>query len=164
MSAHDFEFETIDGGRFALADCAGRPVLVVNTASECGFTPQYAGLQRLWARYREQGLVVLAVPSNDFGAQEPGGAAEIRAFCESRFGVDFPLAAKQPVIGAEAHPFYRWIEAEAGEAAAPRWNFHKYLIGPDGALVGAWPSRVDPLAGEVTEAIEALLPDGRRSS
>lgn len=157
MSAHDFTFETIDGGRLALADCAGRPVLVVNTASECGFTPQYAGLQQLWERYRERGLVILGVPSNDFGGQEPGSAADIRAFCESRFGVGFPLAAKQRVVGDDAHPFYRWIEAEAGEAAAPRWNFHKYLVGPAGELVGAWPSRVDPLADEITAAIEALL-------
>ena len=158
MSAHDFSFPGIAGGEIALADFAGKPLLVVNTASECGYTPQYAGLQTLWQRYRERGLALLAVPSNDFGAQEPGDGAAIQGFCDSRYGVDFPLAAKQAVIGAEAHPFYRWIAAELGEDAAPRWNFHKYLVGPDGTLAAVWPSDVEPLAAEVTEAIEALLP------
>ena len=159
MSAYEFSFTSIDGGPLALKAFAGKPVLVVNTASLCGYTPQYKDLEALWRRYRERGLVVLGVPSNDFGDQEPGTEAEIKTFCTSNFGVDFPLARKEKVIGGEAHPFYRWIATEAGEDAAPRWNFHKYLIGPDGALAGAWPSRVSPLAREITEEIEALLPD-----
>ena len=89
-----------------------------------------------------KGLAVLGFPANDFGAQEPGSDAEVRAFCEKNYAVTFPLAAKQKVIGAGAHPLYRWIATELGEGAAPRWNFHKYLIGPDGALAGAWPSKV----------------------
>ncbi len=114
----------------------GRPVLVVNTASFCGYTPQYRDLEALWQRYRERGLVVLGVPSNDFGQQEPGSAAEIKQFCETNYAVDFPLAQKCRVIGGEAHPFYRWVAESLGEAGTPRWNFHKYLIAPDGELAG----------------------------
>lgn len=160
MSAHDFQFTAIDGGRIAMAGFRGRPVLLVNTASECGYTPQYAPLQALWERYRDRGLVVLGVPSNDFGAQEPGDEAAIMAFCSTRYGVDFPLTAKQHVIGGEAHPLYRWIAAQLGEDMAPRWNFHKYLLDGDGELTGTWPSRVEPLSGEVVGAIEAALGDG----
>jgi glutathione peroxidase len=158
MTAHDFAFTSIDGEKLPLADWRGRPVLVVNTASFCGYTPQYEGLQALWQRYRERGLVVLGVPSNDFGNQEPGSATEIKEFCETNFDVDFPLAEKQKVTGGEAHPFYRWVVAELGEAGAPRWNFHKYLVAPDGSLAGAWPSRVAPDAAEITKEIEPLLP------
>ncbi len=157
MSAFDFEFKGIDGQPLALSQFRGRPVIVVNTASACGFTPQYADLETLWRRYRDRGLVVLGVPSNDFGAQEPAAEAEIKGFCESTYDVDFPLTAKQVVIGGAAHPFYRWVVDEAGEAAAPKWNFHKYLIGPDGALAGLWPSKVAPLDPAIVAAIEELL-------
>lgn len=157
MSAHDFEFPSIDGGTLPLKAYRGKAVLVVNTASFCGFTPQYADLEKLWGTYRDRGLVVLGVPSNDFGQQEPGTAKEIKAFCET-YHVSFPLADKQTVVGDGAHPFYRWIAAELGDAGVPRWNFHKYLIDPDGELAGAWPSRVTPLSREVTSAIEQALP------
>ena len=156
-TAHDFELAAIDGTPLPLAGFAGRPVLLVNVASACGFTPQYAELQQLHESWGPRGLVVLGVPANDFGAQEPGSEAEIRRFCETRFGVTFPLAAKQVVVGPGAHPLYRWIAAEAGEGGAPRWNFHKYLIGKDGSLKGAWPSRVRPLADEITQAVAADL-------
>ena len=157
MSAHDFSFPAIDGGTLKLADFKGKPVLVVNTASECGYTPQYAGLEKLWRTYRERGLVVLGVPSNDFGAQEPDAEPAIQSFCQTNYGVDFPMTAKQTVIGGRAHPFYRWIAAELGEDAAPKWNFHKYLMAPDGSLAGLWPSAVDPLDRKITGAIEAVL-------
>ena len=157
MSAHDFSFPAIDRGTVKLADFKGKPVLVVNTASECGYTPQYAGLEKLWRTYRERGLVVLGVPSNDFGAQEPGAGPAITSFCQTNYGVDFPLTAKQTVIGGKAHPFYRWVVAELGEDAAPKWNFHKYLVAPDGSLAGLWPSAVDPLDRKITAAIEAAL-------
>lgn len=157
MSAHDFDFKGIDGNPILLSSFSGRPVMIVNTASACGFTPQYADLQALWRRYRDRGLAVLGVPSNDFGAQEPGTEAQIQEFCETTYGVDFPMTAKQSVIGAAAHPFYRWIVDEVGEAAAPKWNFHKYLIGPDGELAGLWPSKVKPLDPEITGKIEELL-------
>jgi glutathione peroxidase len=157
-SAHAFSFPAIDGGStLRLADFKGRPVLIVNTASECGYTPQYAGLEELWLRYRDRGLVVLGVPANDFGAQEPGSEAVIQSFCRTSYGVDFPMTAKQTVIGGTAHPFYRWVVAEFGEAAAPRWNFHKYLVAPDGSLAALWPADVEPLAPEITEAVEAAL-------
>ena len=155
--AYRFEFVSLDGGKLPLSAWRGRPVLVVNTASFCGYTPQYRDLEALWRRYRERGLVVLGVPSNDFGAQEPGSASEIKQFCETNYQVDFPLTEKYRVIGGDAHPFYRWVGAQIGEDGAPRWNFHKYLIGPDGQLAGAWPSRVGPLDPAITGEIEGML-------
>ena len=155
--SHRFSFTSIDGEALPLSSFAGKAVLLVNTASRCGFTPQYDDLQAVWERYRERGLVVLGVPSNDFGGQEPGSEAEIKQFCEVNFAVDFPMTAKTRVRGAEAHPFYRWAAEELGAAAAPKWNFHKYLIAPDGRLVGWFPTRTEPTAEEVTQAIEAAL-------
>jgi glutathione peroxidase len=156
-SAHDFTFTSIEGEPLTLAEFAGRPVLVVNTASLCGFTYQYAGLQDLYERYRDEGFVLLGVPSNDFGNQEPGSEAEIKDFCEVNFDIDFPLTEKQVVKGDAAHPFFRHVRAELGESAGPRWNFHKYLVGPDGELLGAWPSRVEPTSDEISGAVEAAL-------
>jgi glutathione peroxidase len=158
-TAHDFDFTALDGTPLPLRSFAGKAVLVVNTASECGYTPQYAGLQNLWQARKGDGLVVLGVPSNDFGRQEPGDEAQIARFCATRYKVDFPMTAKQHVIGSAAHPFYRWIAEELGEAGCPRWNFHKYLIGRDGALAGAWPSAVTPESGELAAAIDAALAD-----
>jgi glutathione peroxidase len=158
-NAYQFEFVSLGGETLPLDAWRGRPVLVVNTASFCGYTAQYRDLEALWRRYRERGLVVLGVPSNDFGQQEPGSAAEIKQFCETNYQVDFPLTEKNRVIGGGAHPFYRWVVAQLGEAGAPRWNFHKYLIGPDGRLAGAWPSRVGPLDPEITGEIGGMLPE-----
>ncbi len=158
MSAYDFTFTSIDGAPLPLARYRGHPLLVVNTASFCGFTYQYEDLEALWRRYRERGLVVIGVPSNDFGQQEPGSEREIKQFCQTRYDVDFPLADKQDVIGPQAHPFFRWISTELGEAGTPRWNFHKYLVGPDGMLEGTWPSSVRPTDRAVTDEIERLLP------
>ncbi len=156
-TAHDFTLPSIGGGEIRLKDFAGEAVLLVNTASECGFTPQYRDLEALWRERKGKGLVVLGVPSNDFGAQEPGTNADVRAFCEKNYAVTFPLAGKQTVSGAGAHPLYRWIASELGEDAAPKWNFHKYLIGPDGALAGAWPSKVAPRSPEIRKAIDEAL-------
>jgi glutathione peroxidase len=155
--AYQFEFVGLDGENLPLAAWRGRPVLVVNTASFCGYTPQYRDLEALWRRYRERGLVVLGVPSNDFGEQEPGTALEIKQFCDANYQVDFPLAEKNRVIGAAAHPFFRWVAATLGEAGAPRWNFHKYLIGRDGQLAGAWPAQVRPSDAAITAEIEGAL-------
>ncbi|MSO92084.1 MAG: glutathione peroxidase [Rhodospirillales bacterium] len=157
-SAHDFRFTAIEGGELSLARFKGKAVLVVNTASMCGYTPQYAGLQNLWARYRERGLVVLGVPSNDFGGQEPGTEKEIKQFCDTAFGIDFPMTTKEKVIGANAHPFYSWAAKELGGESVPKWNFHKYLIAPDGRLVRFFPTRMPPDAPELIGAIEAALP------
>jgi glutathione peroxidase len=156
--AYQFEFVSLDGDKLPLAAWRGRPVLVVNTASFCGYTPQYRDLEALWRRYGARGLVVLGVPSNDFGEQEPGSAADIKTFCETNYQVDFPLTEKSRVVGAGAHPFYRWVAAILGEAGAPRWNFHKYLIGPDGQLAGAWPTQVRPSDAAITGEIENALP------
>ena len=155
--AHAFAFTSIEGEALPLSRYRGKTVLLVNTASRCGFTHQYADLQALWQRYRERGLIVLGVPSNDFGGQEPGSEAEIKEFCEVNFSVDFPLTEKARVKGAEAHPFYRWARETLGAEAAPRWNFHKYLIGPEGRLLAWFPSRTSPNAEEVTRAVEAAL-------
>jgi glutathione peroxidase len=158
MTAHDFAFRALAGGELPLSQFAGKPILLVNTASECGYTPQYAGLQALWVRYRDRGLVVLGVPSNDFGEQEPGDEAAIAAFCTTVYQVDFPLTAKEHVIGADAHPLYRWIVESIGEAAAVEWNFHKYLFDADGELAELWPSKVEPddptLIGTIETALE----------
>ncbi len=156
-SAHDFSFTSIDGKPLDLKRFAGHPVLVVNVASQCGFTPQYKDLQRLHETWASKGLIVLGVPSNDFGAQEPGNESEIANFCQRNYGVSFPMTSKQKVVGMDAHGLYQWIAGEAGEAAAPKWNFHKYLIGKDGKLIDAWPSGVGPLAPEITGAVQMAL-------
>src|SRR4051794_37377728 len=109
MSAHAFSFTSINGKPLKLSDFAGKPVLVVNTASECGLTPQYRGLQALWDSYRDRGLIVLGVPSNDFGGQEPGSEKQIQSFCETNYGVTFPMTAKEHVAGNAAHPLYKWV-------------------------------------------------------
>jgi glutathione peroxidase len=156
MSAFDFAFTTIDGRPMPLQAFQGKVLLVVNVASKCGLTPQYEGLEALSQQYRDQGLVVIGVPANDFGAQEPGTEAEIQGFCTTNFGVDFPMTSKEPVVGASAHPFYRWAVGELGADAAPKWNFHKYLVGRDGK-VASFGSRTTPDAPELVGAIEAAL-------
>jgi glutathione peroxidase len=153
MTAYDFAFDGIAGETVRLADWQGRPILVVNTASRCGFTHQYEGLQALYERYRERGLVVVGVPSDDFN-QELSSNAEVKEFCAVNYAIEFPMTAITPVKGRSAHPFYVWAATEAG---APRWNFHKYLVGPDGQLAGAFPTATDPTAPEVTARIESLL-------
>ena len=156
-TAYDFSFKSIDGGALPFSEFRGKAVLVVNVASQCGLTPQYSGLEDLWRAKRDRGLVILGVPANDFGAQEPGTENEIKTFCETRFAVDFPMTAKEHVIGAGAHPLYKWIASELGEAAAPKWNFHKYLIGKDGQFAGVFSSRVAPDAPDLVAAVEAAL-------
>ena len=156
--AHDFSFVSIEGEPLPISRFEGKALLVVNTASRCGFTHQYADLQALWVRYRDRGLVVLGVPSNDFGGQEPGSSAEIKEFCEVNFSVDFPMTQKQQVRGTKAHPMFRWFAAELGKKGHPTWNFHKFLITPDGRVVEAWPARISPSSEQVAAAIEGVLP------
>ena len=153
ITAYAFSFTGLDGGEIRLAAYAGHPILVVNTASLCGYTPQYAGLQQLWTRYRHKGLLVLGVPSNDFGGQEPGGAAEIVKTAHGEFHVTFPLTEKVVVKGKGAHPFYRWAAQESPQDA-PRWNFHKYLVGRDGTLAGGFTSAMEPTDSRIVAAIE----------
>ena len=155
-TAFAFSFAGLDGGSIRLAEHAGKPILIVNTASQCGYTPQYAGLQELWTRYRERGLLIVGVPSNDFGGQEPGGAAEINKTAHSEYGVSFPLAAKAEVRGPAAHPFYKWAALERpGEG--PRWNFHKYLVGRDGRIAAVFSTQIEPTDARVIAAIEKEL-------
>jgi len=156
VTAYAFSFKAINGGDIRLADYAGKPILVVNTASLCGYTPQYAGLQDLWKRLHERGLMIIGVPANDFGGQEPGGPQEILHAAQQDYGVTFPLAAKVEVKGSDMHPFFRWAAAER-PLDTPRWNFHKYLIGPDGQLAGTWPTPVRPGDPAITAEIETAL-------
>lgn len=155
--AYDFTFQAIDGGDLPLTTFRDKVVLVVNTASKCGLTPQYEGLETLYSSYRDRGLVVLGVPSNQFAGQEPGTEAEIAAFCVTRFAVDFPLTAKTDVKGQSAHPFYQWAKGVLGEAADPAWNFHKLLVGKDGKLICAFGPRTDPMDPTIVGAVEAAL-------
>jgi glutathione peroxidase len=157
ITAYAFSFTGLEGGDIRLAGHAGKPILIVNTASQCGYTPQYAGLQQLWARYRERGLVIIGVPSNDFGGQEPGGVTEIMQTAHSEYGVGFPLAEKVNVRSGNPHPFYRWAAAER-PLETPRWNFHKYLIGRDGHIAAVFPTNVEPMDARVVNAIAKELP------
>ncbi|MFK7838609.1 MAG: glutathione peroxidase [Sulfitobacter sp.] len=150
----DMSFASIDGGTLELSQWAGQPVLVVNTASQCGFTRQYSGLQELYERYRDRGLVVLAVPSDDFN-QELESAEAVKDFCEITFGLDLPMTDITDIKGPDAHPFYKAVKAETG--FAPKWNFNKVLIGPDGAVAGTWGSTTKPTSRSITKVIEALL-------
>lgn len=147
-------FASIDGGTLSLSDWRGQPVLVVNTASQCAFTRQYEGLQTLYDRYRERGLIVLAVPSDDF-RQELATNAEVKDFCELQYGIDMPMTGITHVTGGRAHPFYQSLKNEIG--FAPGWNFNKVLIGPDGQVAATYGSGVDPLASKITDRIETML-------
>lgn len=154
MNAHDLEFTGLNGQALALSSFKGRSILVVNVASACGFTPQYGPMQAMASEFGDTGPVVLGVPCNDFGAQEPGTKETIADFCETRFGVTFPMTDKVSIVDAAArHPFYQWIAQELGEDALPKWNFHKFVVGPDGALVAGFGSRTSPDAAEVKVAL-----------
>lgn len=156
-TAHDFSFIAIDGRPLPLSEFAGKPVLVVNTASKCGLTPQYEGLESLYRKYRDQGLVVLGVPCNQFAGQEPGSEADIQSFCTLNFSVDFPMTAKSDVKGDSAHPFYKWAKAALGEDAEPKWNFHKILIGKNGEAAATFGSRTEPLDPALVAKVEDAL-------
>src|SRR5580692_5312217 len=158
ISAYAFSFPALAGGDIKLADYAGHPILVVNTASLCGYTPQYAGLQQLWTEFEGRGLMMIGVPSNDFGGQEPGGPTEIAETAQHQYGVTFPIAAKTVVKGPNAHPFYRWA-AEARPRDVPHWNFHKYLIGRDGYITEVFASAVEPSDTRIKTAIARVLAD-----
>ena len=156
ITAYGFSFEGLNGERIRLADYAGKPLMVVNTASQCGYTPQFAGLQELWSQFHDRGLAIIGVPSNDFGGQEPGGAAEIAKTAGDTYHVAFPIAAKTVVKGPDAHPFYKWAAAER-PAELPSWNFHKYLIGRDGYIAEVFATRVEPTDTRVLTAIARIL-------
>jgi glutathione peroxidase len=152
VTAYAFSFSGLDCEAIRLADYAGKPIMVVNTASLCGYTPQYAGLEQLFTRFHDRGLMIIGVPSNDFGGQEPGGPAEISETANKEYGVTFPLTAKAVVKGPDAHPFYKWAAAERPQET-PKWNFHKYLIGSDGYMRAVFPTEIEPTDARVVEAI-----------
>jgi glutathione peroxidase len=158
-TAHDFSFAKLDEpGEIRLADFAGKAVLVVNVASACGFTSQYRDLEALFESKAPKGFVILGVPCNDFGHQEPGAAREIREFCDTNYHVTFPMTGKVDIVQKERrHPFYQWIADEMGESALPRWNFHKYLIGKNGELIEGFGSKTAPLAPDLLEAVKGAL-------
>ena len=156
-SLHDFTLQGIDGKPLPLAQFNGKIVMLVNTASECSYTPQYAELEELWLANRANGLMIVGVPSNDFGGQEPGTAGEIATFCMRNYGVTFPLTEKLVVKGEGAHPLYRWAVEKAGAAARPKWNFHKYLFGRDGTLIDWFSSRTRPKGPKITAAVKKVL-------
>ncbi len=162
MSLYDIPLHTLTGDATSLAEYRGRAVLVVNVASKCGLTPQYAGLERLQQQYGERGLTVLGVPCNQFAGQEPGSAEEIQTFCSTTYGVSFPLLAKADVNGEGRHPLYTELvrtEDAAGEAGDITWNFEKFLLSPAGEVVGRFRPRTEPESAEVVAAIEAQLPN-----
>ena len=156
-TAHDFSFTSIDGGDLSLEKYRGKVVLLVNTASMCGFTGQYEGLQSLWTEYKDKGLVVLGVPSDDFGGQEFDNAKKVKEFCTLNYGIDFPMADIVRVKGPNAHPYYKWVADAHGGLAVPRWNFHKHVIDGNGDLVDWFASTTGPKSGRLRKSIENAL-------
>jgi glutathione peroxidase len=156
-TAFDFEFLAIDGSPMPLKQFGGRVMMIVNVASKCGFTPQYAGLQRMYLTYQDKGLTIIGVPSNQFLWQEPAKETEIAAFCRVTYSVTFPMTEKTRVRGGKAHPFYKWMRERLGRSAHPGWNFHKLLTGRNGEPLAAFPSRVEPESTQMRQAIEAAL-------
>jgi glutathione peroxidase len=157
-SIYDFEAQQIGGQSVPLSQFRGKPMLIVNTASACGFTPQFAGLEELHRRYGERGLVVLGFPCNQFGAQDPGSNEEIASFCQVNYGVSFPMMAKVDVNGAQAHPLYRWLTAEAPGmlgSKAIKWNFTKFLVGKDGRVLKRYAPQDAP--EKLAKDVEAAL-------
>lgn len=158
QTAHDFSFNTLNENKpLALKDFSGKVILIVNTASYCGFTPQYQALEALYQAYKDKGLIILGVPSNDFGKQEPGNDQEIGQFCQLNYNLSFPMATKEIVSGKNAHPFYTWAKKNLGFGTAPKWNFHKYLINREGRLIDYFHSTTSPSSRRIKCAIENAL-------
>ena len=151
--AYDFEFKNIDGKIVKLSNFKDKLIVVVNVASRCGYTPQYEGLQALWSNYKDKGLIVIGVPTNNF-KQEPGNNKEIKDFCETNFGIDFILTEKTSVIGADAQPFYKWAKNNHGISAIPKWNFHKIVIGKNGKIIDTFASFTKPTSKKFISLIE----------
>lgn len=161
VNAYDFSFKTLVGHKdMPLSAYRGKVILIVNTASKCGFTPQYQQLEELYKKYHERGLVIIGVPSNDFRKQEPGSEQEIANFCQINYGVTFPMTAKEEVTGKNAHPFYRWAYETLGFGSAPKWNFHKYLIDRQGNLITYYYSTTSPTSPRLVKQVENALNEG----
>ena len=155
--AYDFKFKDLDGSALNLSEYKSKVVVVVNVASQCGFTNQYEDMQNVWEQYQSRGIIMLGVPSNDFGKQEPGSNEDIKNFCEAKFGISFPMTEKVSVKGADAHPFYIWAEKNYGKSAVPKWNFHKIIINKEGKIEKTFSSMTNPSSKKFIKVIENLL-------
>ena len=155
--AYDYKFKDIDGNDLNLNKFKNKVIVVVNVASQCGFTKQYEDMQKVWVKYQDKGVVMLGVPSNDFGKQEPGSSEEIKNFCEAKFGITFPMTEKVSVKGENAHPFYIWARKNHGKSSIPKWNFHKIIIGKDGKVLDTFASMTNPSSKKFIKAIEKAL-------
>ena len=155
--AYDFAFKDLDGSELSLAEFKDKVIIVVNVASQCGFTNQYEDMQKIWEKYQAKGVVILGIPSNDFGQQEPGSNKEIKNFCEAKFGITFPMTEKVSVKGSEAHPFYIWAKENHGKSAVPKWNFHKIIINKEGKIEKTFSSMTNPSSKKFNEIIKKLI-------
>ena len=155
--AYDFNFKDLDGSNLSLSEYKGKVIIVVNVASQCGFTSQYEDMQKVWDKYQSKGVVMLGVPSNDFGKQEPGSNEDIKNFCEAKFGISFPMTEKVSVKGSEAHPFYIWAKENHGKSAVPKWNFHKIIIDKNGKIAETFTSITNPSSKKFIKALEKLI-------
>ena len=157
-NAYQFFFESLESkNQIKLSEYQGKVILIVNTASKCGFTGQYKELESLYQKYKDQGFVIIAIPSGDFAAQEFNTDTEIAQFCELNFGVSFPITSKYNVTGEDAHPFYKWVKSQLGFWSAPKWNFYKYLIDGEGKLIKSFSSFTSPDSASLTTVIEKFL-------
>ena len=153
---YDYSFDSLDGGKIELKDYKEKVIVVVNVASRCGYTPQYEGLQNLWTKYKDKNLIIIGVPTNNF-RQEPGTNNEIKDFCETNFGINFPMTAKIDVIGKNAHPFYKWAKENHGISAVPKWNFHKIIIDKKGKVADTFASFTKPGSKKFIDLIESQI-------
>jgi len=154
---YDFQIESITGEKINFANYKKNPILLVNVASQCGFTKQYEDLQKLWEKYKDKGLIVIGLPSNQFGGQEPGSNSEIKNFCEVNFNINFPMTTKIDVKGENINPIYKWALENYGNKASPKWNFYKILINKDGKVEKTYSSMINPMSKKITNEIEKLL-------
>ena len=155
--AYNFSFKDINNQEYSLQQHKGKVLLIVNVASQCGFTKQYADLQKLHEEYKNEGLVLIGVPSNDFGNQEPGSNSEIKSFCETNFGITFPIMGKTLVLGKDQHPFYKWVADNYGKSGIPKWNFYKILINKDGKIEEVYNSLTNPKSSKIVKKIKDIL-------
>ena len=155
--AYDFKFEDLDGSTLSLSEYKNKIIVVINVASKCGFTNQYEDMQKAWEKYQKSDVIILGVPSNDFGNQEPGSNEEIKNFCEAKFGITFPMTEKVSVKGSEAHPFYKWAKENYGKSAIPKWNFHKIIIDKNGKIAETFSSITKPSSRKFIKSLEKLI-------
>ena len=155
--AYDYSFTDLDGNQLSLANYKGKVIVVVNVASQCGFTSQYEDMQKIWENYQAKGVIMLGIPSNDFGQQEPGSNKEIKNFCESKFGITFPMTEKVSVKGPKAHPFYVWAKENHGKSAIPKWNFHKIIIDKSGKVFETFSSMTNPSSKKFQKVLKDLI-------